>query len=298
MNNDHIQYRPKSRYYIPPLLLGHDYLKWMLLASVPAVMLIFLAGYILGFEKSNNKWISKLDPFELTLPNAGVAALVVAEPQPPEVEEPGASIDVDTADEKDSYVVVESTLEAVKTLSSAEESSPAVAKMEALTVEESNTEQDSNDQDSETTQADNEAGNDMDEEAMASVNISAVTESSRSLLAVISGLVVPEQNELEVEVLSKQDRETLDVLNDATKETARYSIQVGMYSDHEDADEKVEKLLKANLNAYLEDYKTLDDKDRYNVRFGYFRSFKSGQKALEIYKKIFGGFGYVARIKR
>ena len=83
-----------------PVLLDHSNLKWIWLSVGLLAFLTFFGGYILGFEKSNNKWLAKLDPVEIALPTERASDLDAVAAQPPEVEEPGAHIDVDSVDEE------------------------------------------------------------------------------------------------------------------------------------------------------------------------------------------------------
>lgn len=284
-----------------PILLGHSNLKLMLLSIGLLVSMIFFGGYILGFEKSNDQWRANLVPVEIDLPNAGASALAIPHPQIPEFEEPGATIDVDSVDEtenqavvvaannSDAYTgVVETTTvkEAVKLVieqvsnESVEEMTVAEAVIEELTAEVSG------------------EVNQTTAQAVESDSIAAIKETRLVLLAIVSGLDEPSPSEPEIESLAEQAGEAITIVDDASKETARYSIQVGMFSNFKNANARVEQLLKANLNAYLHNYKNKKDEARYNVRFGYFSSFKIGLKALNIYEKNFAGSGYVARIER
>ncbi|MES0327235.1 MAG: SPOR domain-containing protein [Gammaproteobacteria bacterium] len=287
-----------------PILLDHPKLKWILLAVGLLVIMMFFGGYILGFEKSNNKWIAQLEPVGMALPNADVTSLAVVEAQKPEFEEPGASIDVDSVDDEDDHVVtvadnsdantgiVESTVikvamaKPVKPMIDHAMKEPAEEISTLKVVTENASAEVSS------------AINDTTEQAVVSDNIAAINETRKALLAIVSGIDGSSQNESEIAASSDTASEALTMVDDASEETARYSIQVGMYSSAENAQAKVDQLLNANLNAYLHNYKNKKDEVRYNVRFGYFSSFKRGLKALNIYEKNFAGSGYVARIER
>ena len=303
MSNTRIFHRSRSRYYMSPILLDHPKLKWVFLAVGLLVIMMFFGGYILGFEKSNNKWIAQLEPVEIALPNADDSALAVVEAQKPEFEEPGASIDVDSVDEDSHFLavadnsdaysgIVESTVikvamaKPVKPMIDHAMKGPA-EKISTLKVVTDNA----------SAEVSSEI-NDTNEQAVVSDNIAAINETRKALLAIVSGIDGSSQKESEIAASSDTASEALIMVEDASEETARYSIQVGMYSSAENAQAKVEQLLNANLNAYLRNYKNKNDEVRYNVRFGYFSSFKRGLKALNIYEKNFAGSGYVARIER
>ena len=243
-----------------PVLLDHRNLKWIWLSVGLFAFMTFFAGYILGFEKSNNKWMSKLDPMEITLPDVLLSDLNSSEQQIPESQEPGANIDVDSADEADDDIVAAVnnsdmytgvvTSAAAGVLAKEVVKPVTVISKQEVLVEDPST----------------EAGSDI--------------------------------NLLEIEPSSEQIIAALTIVDDATEETARYSIQVGMYKSFDNAASKVEKLINSDLSAYINDYKNKQDETRYNVRFGYFSSFSSGQQALAIYENNFAGSGYVARIQR
>lgn len=73
--------------------------------------------------------------------------------------------------------------------------------------------------------------------------------------------------------------------DDASAQSARYSIQVAIYGSQENAERHVEQLAAQNLSAYLDEYKNNNDETRYNVRFGYFASRASAVTALEIWQQ-------------
>ena len=87
-----------------PVLLDHRNLKWVWVSLCLFVFMGFFGGYILGFEKSNKQWMTKLEPVAIDLPNVVTFELAETEAQPPEVVEPGASIDVDSVDAE--YIMV------------------------------------------------------------------------------------------------------------------------------------------------------------------------------------------------
>ncbi|MDH5387753.1 MAG: SPOR domain-containing protein [Gammaproteobacteria bacterium] len=253
MSNTHIRHRSRGRYYKSPILLDHRNLKWIWLSVGLFAFITFFGGYILGFEKSNNKWMAKLDPVEIALPNAGISALAMVEAQPPEIDEPGASIDVDSVGEGDD-----------KTLSVAN-NPDAYTGLEVAVVE---------------------------------TNAQASIETSKTkLLTTVSRIGELAMNDSEIESLPGHATEELTIVDDASEETARYSIQVGMYSDFGNASTRVAELLNLELSAYLDEYQNKKDETRYNVRFGYFSSYSSGQQALSRYEKYYSGAGYVARIE-
>ncbi|MDH5612732.1 MAG: SPOR domain-containing protein [Gammaproteobacteria bacterium] len=240
-----------------PVLLDHRNLKWIWLSVALLAFLTFFAGYILGFEKSNNKWMAKLDPVEIALPEVMASSLTVVEALPPEVEEPGGSIDVDSADGTENDLI------------------PVANDPDAYTgvIE------------------------------VAGIKVANAEPVKQIIKQINKKTAGPVQSQPEAVPISRsQTNQTTaaaaSIVDDADAETATYSIQVGMYSNFENAEIKVSQLLNSNLNAYLDEYQNSKNETRYNVRFGYFASFASAQQALTIYEKSYADSGYIARIER
>ena len=267
-----------------PVLLDHRNLKWIWLSVGLLSFLIFFIGYILGFEQTNNKWMAKLDPVEMAIPNADDLALVVVEAQTPEAAEPGANIDVDSvgANEFDPFSIV----------NNAEAHTIIVDASDLETVAEINVSEVDADE--------------SDETILKTTDLKTITETKTALLSVSSDLddLVSTQQEVSspleprLEPIVEKKPEATTIVDDASEKTASFSIQVGVYSDFDNAATKAAQLLNWGLNAYLDEHKNTNDETRYKVRFGYFSSYNSGQRALGVYEKHFSGSGYVASIKR
>lgn len=254
-----------------PVLLDHSNLKWIWLSVGLLSFLIFFIGYIAGFEKSNNKWMSKLDPVEISIPNSeNLAVAAAAEPVSLSVE-PGENIDVDSVEEGefDPFSIVNNA--DAHTIGSTVPSA-------TLELEPSNS------------------------AAQESLNINTIRDTKTTLLNVVSNLDSLVLNE---QIVAPSAKEVFDelpdmtsIVEDADEKTAKFSIQVGMYSSFDNATSKAAELLNRDLNAYLDEYKNKNNETRYRVRFGYFSSFKSAGMALDVYVKSFAGSGYVASIDR
>lgn len=83
------------------------------------------------------------------------------------------------------------------------------------------------------------------------------------------------------------------IITDDVINKARFSIQVGMYKRLDNANVMVEKLLKKNMNAYVVDYLNKNNKVRFNVRFGYYAKKKSAFSAIEKFRELHEGDGYL-----
>jgi cell division septation protein DedD len=95
------------------------------------------------------------------------------------------------------------------------------------------------------------------------------------------------------------DDDPLALLVDSADEaTARYTIQVGLFGDMDNAERKVEDLLAQRLSAYSSEFTNKKNQLLYNVRFGYFASFASARLALDTYKAVLASDGYIVKLKR
>lgn len=97
----------------------------------------------------------------------------------------------------------------------------------------------------------------------------------------------------------QSEEDKLALLADTAEETlAHYTIQVGLFSSADNAERKVEDLLAQRLNAYSMEYTGKQQRLMYNVRFGYYRHYSDARTALQIYKDVLAGDGYIVKLKR
>jgi cell division septation protein DedD len=73
----------------------------------------------------------------------------------------------------------------------------------------------------------------------------------------------------------------------------KYSVQVGMYGNAENAHAMVNKLRADTLPAYVYDYINKKQQARYTVRFGFFENRRAALQALDRYKTDLDGDGYL-----
>jgi cell division septation protein DedD len=90
----------------------------------------------------------------------------------------------------------------------------------------------------------------------------------------------------------------MQIPDTASAGDARYTIQVGVFADAENALRRKSELESQQLNAYISEYKNKRDELRFNVRFGYFNSKSSAVTALTRFEQDMSGSGYVTRIRR
>jgi hypothetical protein len=88
------------------------------------------------------------------------------------------------------------------------------------------------------------------------------------------------------------NKPTTQITTDRPKKI-KFSIQVGIYGSLKNAQKMKRKLQAKNLDAYISSFKNKDNKLRFNVRFGYFENLKFANIALDDYRNIKKGNGYV-----
>jgi len=88
------------------------------------------------------------------------------------------------------------------------------------------------------------------------------------------------------------------IIDTASAEDARYTIQVGVFSASENAIRRMSELESQSLSAYTQGYANKRNQLRFNVRFGYFNNKASAAAALNLFEKDLAGSGYITRIRR
>ena len=104
-------------------------------------------------------------------------------------------------------------------------------------------------------------------------------------------------DELPSKALTEAARQSL-ITDTATAQDARYTIQVGVFAESENALRRMSELESQHLSAYTEGYTNRRKQLRFNVRFGYFRDKASAVAALNRFEQDMSGSGYVTRIRR
>ena len=94
------------------------------------------------------------------------------------------------------------------------------------------------------------------------------------------------------------DGDPLHNLSDNADQTsAKYTIQVGLFGSADNAERKIEDLLSKSLSAYSTEFIDQKKQQFYNVRFGYYATYKSAQRALETYQNVLAKEGYIIKLK-
>jgi hypothetical protein len=263
------------------------------LGVILSMGIVFVSGYVVGFQKAE-KTLRTQTPS--TVPGIEVAiALPLPEPMmsdprkikpnTPLFTEPGETVDVDNPDEEqlakheekqsaDLPAIRENKLEARSEARQLEK----LAKIEKVKVPSKLVVMSENTQNA----------------AHTSIpKTSAPILMGRAIEEAIGG---PAESDPAM-IMNGDKASQVAIYDNATEETASYSIQVGMFGLLENAERKVEELITVDLSAYLVEYMNKQSKLRYKVCFGYFADRKSAINALVIYKKELAGSGYVIPLK-
>jgi len=262
MSNTHIRHTRRSKHYMSPVLLDHSSQKKLMISMVLALVVVFLSGYVVGFKKAEVKLASLIDTVALDLPGTAAEFSADMEPQRPMLAEPGEMIDVDSVDDK-KVAGLNGIIKVAQASTSEATVNPSQTAMKKVVPE------------------------DVLEVEQKEAEVNQAVSNGASEPLAIGG---PSESDPGQEELLIQDT--------ATEETAAYSIQVGMYGQLSNAEQKVEALIATDLSAYLTDYMNKKNEIRYNVRFGYFANRSSAREALATYEKELSGSGYIVRLQR
>jgi cell division protein FtsN len=273
-----------------PLLLDHRSLFRAGLYLGLCGVLIFFGGYYTGYQKAaQNGDIAMSRTMALALPGAALADASEFEPQVPVTTEPGADIDVDSPDNtvaKTTHSHDIDTEQAKPGVLGEQSNPPSVAnKMQVVNTQPEKAISNNNSTEPEVASSKHASG---------SVSIVNKVATEKPDLQLASLKVTPE-------VLESTDDATIvqnQLIDTADANSARYTIQVGMYADMGNAERRVAELEAQQLSAYIDAYTNKQDKERFNVRFGYFNSMSSARKALAVYENQFSGSGYIASMRR
>ena len=249
------------------------------------MLVVFVCGYYFGHHKAVSGGGMELNQtIALALPRPAHAKTEAFEPQLPQRPAPGADIDVDSPDE----LVVAGADDAV----APEPQSDASAAIDAV------------------------IGQTTD--SIESPIAESATETAGTQLQLASLGTAPAVFETGAETaLTETSADSLQnpgaghqhadapaagtasaISDTANAEDARYTIQVGVFADEDNALRRLSELESLQLSAYVNEYTNKREEVRYTVRFGYFKNKSSALAALDIFEQDLSGSGYVARIRR
>ena len=249
------------------------------------LLVVFFSGYYIGLQKADYTQHMGLNKtIALALPSPAHADTTEYGPHIPQVQIPGANIDVDSPENMAAGVVSEQPADTHLHEAGAEVDT--VIKETTNIIEISAGSDSSNGQDNQQLQ-------------LASLAITADVLEPGNAADVINEIDDQQANAGE----GHQPNDSIEpgmqteIIDTANAEDARYTIQVGVFADAENALRKKSELESHQLSAYINEYTNKRDALRFNVRFGYFKDKSSALAALTSFEQNLSGSGYVTRIR-
>ena len=249
------------------------------------MLVVFSGGYYIGHQQADSGKGMELDKtIALALPGPAHADTAEYEPQIPQAQMPGAYIDVDRPDE---ITAGNSKQQSVMQAHSAGADVENVINETTSTIEIPAVSDVARVQDHQQLQ-------------LASLAITADVSSKGDDTAVI--------HKTGEKTIHTGDHQQLSdglepgvqarIIDTATAEEARYTIQVGVFADSQNAMRRMSELESQHLSAYTDGYTNKRNELRFNVRFGYFKDKSSALAALNSFEQNMSGSGYIASIRR
>jgi len=249
------------------------------------LLVVFFTGYYVGQQKADSgRGMGLNKTIALALPGPAHADTTEYEPHIPRAQLPGAYIDVDSPDA--TAAGISSKEQAVTQVHRAEAEVESVIKETTRIIEKSAA------SDVSTVQGDRQL-------QLASLAITPYVFEAGNDTDVINeadGDAIDGDNQQRSGSIESGNQ--TEIIDTASAEDARYTIQVGVFADTENAIRRMSELESQYLSAYTDGYKNKRDQLRFNVRFGYFKDKSSAIAALSSFQQNMSGSGYVARIRR
>jgi cell division septation protein DedD len=249
------------------------------------MLVVFFCGYYFGHHKAVSGGGMELNQtIALALPRPAHAETDAFEPQLPQQPGPGADIDVDSPDE----LAVVDTEDAAASEPQSDASAAIDAAIEQTT---------------------DSIESPIAKPATGTAGAQPQLASLGSAPAVFDAGAGSALTETRGEQLQHPDAGhqptdapaagTASAISDtANAEDARYTIQVGVFADEDNALRRLSELESLQLSAYVNEHTNKREEIRYSVRFGYFKNKSSAVAALDVFEQNLSGSGYVARIRR
>jgi len=268
-----------------PILIDTRDLIKLGIISVLTMVIVFAAGFFGGYQQATGFYAADSVVETLILPVQTVFPESDVDPQLPDVIVAGAEIDVDqpqvesTASTKNSAVEAKTSTSSNKekankanqTAASNKQASKKAVPLEAVSIKPVG---------KPTNKLSSDNKNSTNKNNQSSIKEKLAAKSF--------------QNEAAKSAATKQpDLIVVASLSSAELNRIKYSIQVGMYKRLINAENMMRMLQAQHLNAYVSDYISKKNENRYNVRFGYFVDKKSAITALKNYRNTQKGDGYL-----
>jgi cell division protein FtsN len=259
-----------------PVLLDQRSLLKAGIAITLVLCMVFCSGYYVGVHKAGTgNSVAFNKTMALALPRPAHADTAEYEPSAPQQHLPGAYIDVDSPDNKESHI--EGNTRPAVQISNAGADVESVIKQTTNNIEEAGVK---------------EAAALHEDHLLQLASLSVAPGVSNQVDS--RNTVIVHADDSAVTVTA-----TEPVLPDTARAgDARYTIQVGVFADAENALRRKSELESQQLNAYINEYRNKRDEPRFNVRFGFFARKSSAVAALTRFEQDMSGSGYVTRIRR
>ena len=250
------------------------------------MLVVFFSGYYIGHQKAGSgKGMGLHKTMALALPRPAHADTAEFEPLIPQALIPGANIDVDSPENEAAGVVSKQQTDTSLQTAAAEVETVIKETTDIIEI---------------SAGSDSSNGLENPQLQLASLEITADVIKPGSTTDVINEIDdkqpgAADEHQLNGSIESGMQTEIIDTAN---AEDARYTIQVGVFADAENALRRKSELESQKLSAYINEYTNKRDALRFNVRFGYFKDKSSALAALTSFEQSLSGSGYVTRIRR
>lgn len=250
------------------------------------LLVVFFTGYYTGYQKADSGRIMGLNKtIALALPKPAHAETTEYEPRSPHMQIPGVNIDVDSPE----YKAADSDIEqqpAAHMHVAGDEVESVIKETTAII----NT----------PTDVEVSAEKAVQPLQLASLAITpgVLKEGADSAIIEQAGDRMANAGDMQATDSSTESANNARIVDTASAADARYTVQVGVFADSENAIRRMSELESQKLSAYTEGYTNKGDELRFNVRFGYFNDKSSAVAALNSFEQHMSGSGYVTRIRR
>lgn len=272
-----------------PVLIDQNSLLKAGITTILVVAGVFVSGYTIGYRSAESgKGVDLNKTMVLALPKPAHADLSAFEPLTPQVAIPGAEIDVDRPE-----LAIDSI-----------EQSPAIAvnqaeqQFAAVIAETTHAIEVSVLTDAPADQALRGDSQQHRRRLSGAITASGFEASHDTSEAGPGVLQTQHADATPAAAKSSATGTGLRIVDTASADQARYTIQVGAFSNTDNAIRKKTELESRQLSAYINEYRNKSDQARFNVRFGYFKDKSSATAALSRFEQDMSGSGYVTRIRR
>lgn len=260
-----------------PILIDNRGLIKLGLFSVLTTVIVFAAGFFSGYQQATTFYATGSEIETLALPVQTVLLEGDVEPQLPDTIVAGADIDVDQPQVESKTNTKNSAVESKPSTSSNIEKvnktktnvTPVSTKLVSL---------------EQASKPNNKVSSD---------NKNIINKNNQfSIKEAVTSISFQNESD-ESAATTKPDLMVVASLTPAELNNIKFSIQVGIFGRLINAESMMRMLQAQHLDAYVSDYISKKNENRYNVRFGYFVDKKSALSALKNYKNKQKGDGYL-----